>query len=99
MGIHRQRARKGVERLDVDEVSAEAGVGGVEYIGEQAELCDGGSEGRQHEVADSKEGKSGDEGGSKGGFEDEEEHLADVVVALEVTEEWMPSQDFDDEVG
>jgi hypothetical protein len=56
-------------------------------------------QGGEHEVADAQQGEPRS-GGTRGvGTEDEEEDLEDVVVALEVAEGWVESEDGGDEVG
>ena len=65
-------------------MGAELGVGGAEDVGDEAELLGRGGEGGEEEVADAEEGEAGYERGALRGVEDEEEDLADVVVALDV---------------
>ena len=57
-----------------------------EYGGDEPELCECGSEVREHVVADSEDGEAGDGEGGEGRGEDQEEDLRDVVVALEVVQ-------------
>lgn len=77
---------------------AEGRVGGFDYVGNESELGGGRGEVREHEVADSEKGEACEGGSSDGGFENEEEHLADVVVALDVAQERVSPEDFDDQV-
>lgn len=77
---------------------AQARVGGAQDRGDQAQLGHGRVEGGEHEVADAQRGQAGHCWGAEGGWEDEQEHLADVVVALEVAEVGVAAEDFDDEV-
>lgn len=95
--VHGQGAREGEEGLDRGEVPPELGVRGAEDVGEEAELRDGWGEGGEHEVADAEGGEAGDGGGAEGGREDEEQDLADVVVALEVAEVGVAAEDGEDE--
>jgi hypothetical protein len=79
-------------------VGAQARVDGVDYGGDEAELRKSGGEVWQHEVADSEGGETCDGGCAVLGREHEEEDLADVVVALEVAEVGVATEDFDYEI-
>lgn len=81
------------------EVGPELGVCGVQDAGDETELGDGGVEVGEHEVPDAEEGEAGDGGTAQPGWEDEEEDLGDVVVALEVVYVRVAAQDGQDEVG
>lgn len=84
VGVHGQGAGEGVEGLDAVKVAAELRVGVRDDVREELELRGGRPKGRQHEVSDSEDREAGDELGSQGRVQDQEEDLADVVVALEV---------------
>ena len=99
MGVHGQGAREGEEGLGGGEVVPEGRVGGEEDVGDQTELGDGRGEGGEHEVADAEGREAGYGWGAEGVGEDEEEDLADVVVALEVVEVGVAAEDFEDQVG
>lgn len=77
---------------------AEGRIGGFYYVGNEAQLGGGCGEIREHEVAGSEEGEACEGGSSDARVEDKEEHLADIVVALDVAQERVPPEDFNDEV-
>lgn len=79
-------------------MSPELGVHSVQDAGDEAELGDGGFEVGQHEIADAQEGETGDGGAAQPGREDEEEDLGDVVVALEVVNIRVATQDGENEI-
>lgn len=97
--VHGQGAGEGEEGLDRGEVPPELGVRGAEDVGQEPELGDGRGEGGEHEVADAEGGEAGDGGVAEGRGEDEEQDLADVVVALEVAEVGVAAEDGEDEGG
>jgi hypothetical protein len=96
--VHGQCAREGEEGLRARQVQAQRRVDGGEDVGDQAELCDGRRQVREHEVADAKGGEARYRGGAERGWQHEEEHLADVVVALEVAQIRVAAQGLGDEV-
>lgn len=99
MGVHGQGAGEGVEGLYAGKVAPQLGVGLVEDIWKQPQLRSRGPEVGEHEVADAEDGEAGDDGGAPFWAQDEQEHLADVVVALEVAEVRVAAEDFGDEGG
>jgi hypothetical protein len=98
VGIHGEGAAEGVEGLDVAQVAAQRRIGSLNEVGDQAELVHRGGQGREHEIPDAQQREVGKEACAPGGCEDEEENLANVMVALEVTEKRVAAEDFDDEV-
>lgn len=98
VGVHGEGARQGKEGLGLREVGPEPGVRGVQDAGDETELGDGGVEVGQHEIPDAKEREAGDCGAMQPGWEDEEEDLCDVVVALEVVYVGVAAQDGEDQV-
>jgi hypothetical protein len=79
-------------------VGAEARVDGVDYGGDETELRKRWGEVWQHKIADAEGGETCDGGCAVLGREHEEEHLADVVVTLEVAEVRVATEDFDYEI-
>lgn len=99
VGVHGEGAGEGEEGLSLGEVGPERGVGGAEDAGDEAELGQGGGEVGVHEIAYAQEGEACDGWGAKSGWEDEQEDLGDVVIALEVVDIWITAEDGEDEVG
>lgn len=99
VGVHGEGAGEGEEWLVLGEVGPEGGVGGVEDDGDEAELGDGGREVGEVKVSYAEEGEACDGWGAKAGWEDEQEDLGYVVVALEVVDIWMATEDGEDQIG
>lgn len=98
VGEHGQRVGEREVRLVPRQVPAEIRVHGVQDVGDQVQLRDGGRQRGQHEVADPEHGEPGDGRRPQGGRQHEEQHLADVVVALEVAEIGLLAEHLGDEV-
>lgn len=62
-------------------------------------MGDGGLQVWEHEVADAQGREAGEGDGAQGGGQDEEKDLADVVVALEVVQVRVATEDGEDERG
>lgn len=74
-------------------------IGGLEDRAEQFELGDGRLKRGEHEVADAQKAQACDCCWGIVGAEDEEEDLDDVMVALEVAQRGVSSQDIKNDIG
>jgi hypothetical protein len=95
VGIHGKCAREGVERLGSSQMPPKARIRSVKNIGYKAKLGNRWGKGWEHEVANAEKGKASNERCPHRGIEDKKKDLADVMVALKVAEEWVPSKDLD----
>lgn len=77
----------------------ELGVGSLEDGVEEGEVGDGRVEGGEHKIADAEERDAGGRRRGNRGTENQEEDLDDVVVALEVVQRGVSTEDLDDQVG
>jgi hypothetical protein len=80
-------------------VAVEVSVSNVQDRGQEVEVGLRAGESGQHEVADAEQGEACGGGSCNEGPEDEEEHLHDVVVALEVAEGRVLAEDGGDDGG
>ena len=98
VGEHGQCVGEGEVRLVAREVGEERGVGVAESVWDQPELGYGGGKRGEHEVSYAQHGETGHCWCSEMRGQHEEEHLAYVVVALEVAEVGLLPQNLGDQV-
>lgn len=95
--IHGQHASKGKKGLCPRQVTPELGVAGTQDVRDEAQLADGRSERRQHKVTDPQGREPCHRRCADWGRENQEEYLADVMVALKVAEVRIAAQHLDDQ--
>ena len=79
-------------------MSVKLGIGRCKDWMEEGQVGDGGVERGQHEVPDAKEREASHGRRGSRGPEDEEQHLDDIMVALEIVQGGVAAQDLDDDV-